>query len=72
MRQPVLIVPSAEDEHVPKSIDVGGMVQRWKSFCAPGIASELSGLIPKANHRVDNAEAQEWLAGRVVGFLTSL
>lgn len=72
MKQPVLIVPSGEEEYVPKSVDVDGLVSRWKSFCPPGIASELSGLIPGANHRVDNAEGQAWLAERVSGFLAGL
>jgi hypothetical protein len=65
----VLIVPSGKDEHVPGHIDVAGLVRKWISACPPGIASELSGLIPGANHRVEQAGAQHWLAGRVVGFL---
>ncbi|KAK3331962.1 hypothetical protein B0T19DRAFT_414328 [Cercophora scortea] len=72
LRQPVLIVPSAEDEFVPGTIDVAALVKRWESFCLPGMASELSGLIPGANHRVDDARAQEWLAERVVRFLAGL
>ncbi|KAK3357359.1 hypothetical protein B0T25DRAFT_155665 [Lasiosphaeria hispida] len=72
LQQPVLIVPSGKDEYVPAPIDVGKLVDRWKSFCKPGIASDLSGLIPGANHRVDDGSAQEWLAGRVAGFLASI
>lgn len=63
------MLPSAEDEHVPKTIDFEKLVSRWKAFCAPSVASELSGLIPGANHTVDQAEAQEWVADRVVRFL---
>ncbi|KAH8909549.1 DUF1749-domain-containing protein [Coniochaeta sp. PMI_546] len=65
----ILIVPSGKDEHVPDHIDVAGLVRKWISACRPGIASELSGLIPGANHRVEQAGAQQWLAERVVGFL---
>ncbi|KAH6849775.1 hypothetical protein B0I37DRAFT_413225 [Chaetomium sp. MPI-CAGE-AT-0009] len=72
LEQPVLIVPSEKDEFVPASIDVMGLVERWKSFCKPGIASDLSGLIPGANHRVDNDDGQEWLADRVARFLAEL
>ncbi|KAK0711252.1 duf1749 domain-containing protein [Lasiosphaeris hirsuta] len=72
LQQPVLIVPSGMDEYVPASVDVGGLIDRWKSFCKPGMASDLSGLIPGANHRVDDGSAQEWLAGRVADFLASI
>jgi hypothetical protein len=72
LEQPVLILPSEKDEWVPERIDVGGMVNRWKSFCKPGIASELSGLIPGADHRVEDAAAQDWLADRVAQFLIDL
>ena len=65
-------MPSAEDEHVPKTIDVPGLMGRWKGFCRPGVYNELSGLIPGANHRVDNPDGQEWLADRVVRFLSEV
>ncbi|SPQ22512.1 80a9b6ba-82a8-4414-ab4e-adc9996cb143 [Thermothielavioides terrestris] len=72
LEQPVLILPSEKDEWVPADTDVMGLVNRWKSFCKPGIASDLSGLIPGANHRVDNPAGQEWLADRVARFLAEL
>ena len=71
-KQPVLILPSGEDEHVPKFIDVPGQLEKWKGHCAPGIASELSGLIPGATHNVKQADSQEWLAHKVASFLESL
>ncbi|KAK4157145.1 hypothetical protein C8A00DRAFT_40507 [Chaetomidium leptoderma] len=72
LKQPVLILPSEKDEWVPAGFDVMGLVERWKSFCKPGIASELSGLIPDANHRVDNDAGQQWLADRVARFLAEI
>ena len=72
LEQPVLILPSEKDEWVPGNIDVIWLVNKWKSFCKPGVASELSGLIPGANHAVDDAEAQKWLADRVAAFLAEL
>ncbi|KAK3942994.1 hypothetical protein QBC46DRAFT_53720 [Diplogelasinospora grovesii] len=72
LRQPVLIVPSAQDEHVPRDIDVGELMERWKRACGPRIASSRSAMIPDANHRVDNdptGRAQAWLANRVHDFL---
>lgn len=68
----MLILPSEKDEWVPAEIDMMGLVNKWKSFCKPGVASELSGLIPGANHRVDNADGQEWLADRVARFLAEV
>jgi hypothetical protein len=65
----VLIVASEEDENVPGHVDVTGLVNKWIAACKPGIASDLSGLIIGANHRVEYPEGQQWLAERVVGFL---
>ncbi|KAK4239787.1 hypothetical protein C8A03DRAFT_13861 [Achaetomium macrosporum] len=70
--QPVMILPSEEDEWVAPEIDVAGLVNKWKSFCGPGIASECSGLIPGANHRVENTDGQHWLADRVAQFLIDI
>ncbi|KAK0646509.1 hypothetical protein B0T16DRAFT_458422 [Cercophora newfieldiana] len=72
VQKPVLILPSGADEFVPAAVDVPGMVEKWKGFCRPGMASDLSGLIPGANHRADDAQAQEWLADRVARFLEGL
>ena len=72
LEQPVLIVPSEKDEWVPAGTDVMGLVRKWMGFCKPGIASELSGLIPGANHRVENEAGQQWLADRVARFLAEI
>jgi hypothetical protein len=69
----VLILPSAKDEFVPAGVDPVKLVKRWKGFAVPpGRVSELSGPIPGANHRVDDPEAQRWLARQVLGFLREL
>ncbi|OAA67997.1 DUF1749 domain containing protein [Niveomyces insectorum RCEF 264] len=70
--KPVLVLPSEQDEHVPASIDVVKNMARWKTFCAPGVLSNLSGLIPGASHSVEQPEAQLWMADRVIAFLASL
>ncbi|KAK0661257.1 hypothetical protein QBC41DRAFT_330406 [Cercophora samala] len=77
LETPVLILPSERDEWVPfKPAEVQGMIQRWAKFCKPGIVSEFSGLIPGANHRVDNTEenpeGERWLVERVGKFLGAL
>lgn len=65
-----MVVPSAEDEYIPKTVDFEKLLAKWKSFC-PAM-SDLSGRIPWANHTVDPPASQEWLADRVVSFLKSL
>jgi hypothetical protein len=72
LEQAVLILPSEEDEWVPPGVDVKGLVNKWKSFCKPGIASDLSGLIPGANHTVRYDEGQQWLTDRVARFLVEV
>lgn len=67
--KPVLVLPSEKDEYVPQTIDVVANIARWKTFCAPGIYSDLSGLIPGAGHSVEQADAQLWMADRVIRFL---
>lgn len=65
----MLIVPSGADQYTPEEVDMERLVARWESFCQPGIASNLSGLIPGASHEVGQPEAREWLADRIVRFL---
>lgn len=67
--KPVLILYSGEEEYAPKGVDTAALVDRWLSFCPPGVGSKLSGLIPGANHAVDAPDAQEWLCDRVIAFL---
>lgn len=68
----LLILHSEKDEFVPASIDKEALVQSWKTLCRPGIASDLSGTIPGANHRVEEPEAEEWLTRKVIKFLESI
>ncbi|KAH8674006.1 dolichol-phosphate mannosyltransferase [Xylariales sp. PMI_506] len=70
--KPLLIVPSAEDEYVPGTVDQEALIKEWKSMCRPGIASDLSACIPGATHRVDQPDSQKWLADRVVRFLSDI
>lgn len=70
VKQPILVVPSAKDQFVPPTVDFEKLLAKWKSF-GPAI-SELSGLIPDANHTVDPPSSREWLADRVVRFLRGL
>ncbi|KAI0199665.1 hypothetical protein F4808DRAFT_204328 [Astrocystis sublimbata] len=69
--KPLLILHSGDDEFVPKSVDKEALVKRWQGYCKPGIASELSGTIPGANHKVEESAAEEWLCDTVIQFLRS-
>ncbi|KAL7626396.1 hypothetical protein AAE478_003168 [Parahypoxylon ruwenzoriense] len=70
--KPILILYSGNDEFVPSSVDKDALVKHWRTLCRPGIASELSGTIPGAGHRVEEPEAEEWLVNTVVKFLQSI
>lgn len=70
--KPLLILHSGDDEFIPKSVDKEGLIKHWRSLCKPGVASQLSGIIPGACHRVEEPEAEEWLCSTVVKFLQSI
>ena len=70
--KPIMILPGGEDEMVPPFEDREVLLQRWISACKSGIASELSGFIPAADHVLSPGPAREWLAGRVKEFLGDL
>lgn len=70
--KPLLILSGAEDEMVPPTVDKEALLGRWTSFCKAGIASELSGLVPGADHSVTKPEARGVVAEKVVAFLGSL
>lgn len=70
--KPILILHSGKDEFVPKSVDKDELVKHWATLCQPGIASGLSGTIPGAGHKVEEPDAESWLAGTVVQFLQNI
>ncbi|KAI0424050.1 hypothetical protein F5Y09DRAFT_325504 [Xylaria sp. FL1042] len=70
--KPLLILHSGNDEYVPKFVNKEELVSHWRELCKQGIASELSGTIPGATHRVEEPEAEEWLCGTVSKFLQSI
>lgn len=68
----MLILPAGEDEMVPSTVDRQALLERWMVACKDGVASDLSGFIPGADHGVTGFEAQEWVAERVGVFLGRL
>lgn len=67
--KPILILYSERDEFAPESLDKAALVKHWTTLCRPGIASGLSGTIPGGGHRVEEPDAEQWLAKTVVQFL---
>ncbi|KAI8947437.1 hypothetical protein F4801DRAFT_592604 [Xylaria longipes] len=70
--KPLLILHSGNDEYVLESLNKESLVNHWCKLCKPGIASELSGTIPGAGHRVEEPEAEKWLCNTVIRFLHSI
>ncbi|KAK7908603.1 hypothetical protein PG985_015906 [Apiospora marii] len=69
--KPLLILHSDMDRYVDPSIDKKAQIDGWKALCHPGIASDLSGVIPGAGHSVRQPEGEKWLVDTVVKFLKS-
>jgi pimeloyl-ACP methyl ester carboxylesterase len=69
-RQPVMILHSAADEFVPRTVSQEELNAKWAAKNA--LISPLSGLIPGANHTVLGEDARQWLAVRVHEFLKTL
>lgn len=68
----MLILYSGAEEYAPAGVDLSSLIHGWIMSCRPGIASDLSGLIPEASHNVEKPEARRWLSERTALFLESL
>lgn len=66
-----MILHSDMDRYVDPSVDKKAQIEGWKALCNPGIASDLSGVIPGAGHSVRQPEGEKWLVDTVVKFLKS-
>jgi pimeloyl-ACP methyl ester carboxylesterase len=71
---PLLILCSGEDEHVPKSIHVPAMIQRWKGFVREGggvVDEQHSGIVEGATHNLDGCSevVVQRLVDKVNGFV---
>ncbi|KAI0976173.1 hypothetical protein F4678DRAFT_216172 [Xylaria arbuscula] len=72
INKPLLILHSGSDEFVPEFVNKEALISHWRELCQPGIASELSGIIPGATHKVEEPEAEKWLSVTVSKFLQSI
>lgn len=69
-RAPILALMGEKDEFVPDSVDRVALVNRWAQVLS-GSPLETK-IVPGANHKVDDAAAQEFLVSSVLTFLLSL
>ncbi|KAK6819478.1 hypothetical protein PG987_015961 [Apiospora arundinis] len=69
--KPLLILHSGKDEYIPATVDKEALIQQWKSLCHAGVVSDLSGVIPNSDHRVEQppGESEKWLVNVVIRFL---
>ncbi|KAI0526504.1 hypothetical protein F5B22DRAFT_586184 [Xylaria bambusicola] len=70
--RPILILHSGNDEFVPDRVNKEELVSHWRDLCKPNMASELSGTIPGATHRVEEPDAEKWLCTTVAKFLQTI
>lgn len=76
-KTPLCILFSGSDEHMPKTIDMAALMQKWIGFVERGsgkIDEENSGVVEKATHNLagNPEEVVSDLVKRVIGFLTAL
>ncbi|OKL63134.1 hypothetical protein UA08_01623 [Talaromyces atroroseus] len=76
LKHKLLVLYSGNDQHVPKSVDKGKLLQRWRAATDKSIRKiwddEHSGVVPGASHNVggeDEGEARADLAARVKAYL---
>jgi pimeloyl-ACP methyl ester carboxylesterase len=69
-QKPVLVLHSEKDEFIPEYVDQVVLSKRYRD--ASSLVSPLSGLIPNTGHTVLEDEPREWLAAKVIEFLTSI
>lgn len=69
-QKPVMALHSEKDEFIPEYVDQVALNKRYKD--ASPMVSPLSGLIPNTGHTVLEDEPREWLAAKVIEFLTTL
>jgi alpha-beta hydrolase superfamily lysophospholipase len=72
----LLILFSGADEHVPKSVDVEALMERWGQVVQStgGLLSSASGILSHAHHNLeqDSEEVVQDLVRRVVAFTKEL
>lgn len=71
VNRPTLILPSENDEMVPPAVDKVALLQRWIQASSL-VVSELSAIVPEADHTLSTVLSRRWVADRVVRFLRSV
>jgi hypothetical protein len=76
-KTPLCILFSGSDEHMPKTIDMARLIEKWIGFVKKGngkVDEENSGIVEKATHNLmgNPEEVVADLLKRVLGFLAAL
>ena len=69
INKPTMIMPSENDEMIPSAVNKRVLLQRWVKASPSDLVSQLSDLVPGADHTLSAIEAQQWFSERVVRFL---
>ncbi|KAF3042970.1 hypothetical protein E8E12_009380 [Didymella heteroderae] len=71
MNRPTLMLPSENDEMIPPSVDKAALLKRWIQASSL-MVSQLSAVVPEADHTLSSIVSRRWVADRVVQFLRSV
>ncbi|KAH6642142.1 hypothetical protein C7974DRAFT_350419 [Boeremia exigua] len=72
INKPTLIMPSENDEMMPPFFSKRELLRKWIQASPKRIVSQLSDVVPQADHTLSSTESRRWFADRVVRFLGSL
>jgi hypothetical protein len=76
-RSPLCVLFSGSDEHMPKTLDMAALIQKWARFVKKGngkVDEENSGVVKGASHNLAGnlEDVVQDLLSRVLGFLNGL
>jgi hypothetical protein len=71
VNRPTLMLPSENDELVPPTVDKTTLLWRWIRASSLGV-SQLSAVVPEADHTLSTVASRRWATDQVVRFLRSV
>lgn len=72
INRPTLIIPSENDEMMPSMFPKRSLLSKWIQAAPDGLVSQLSDIVPAADHTLSADVSRRWFTERVVQFLGSL
>ncbi|KKF95411.1 hypothetical protein CFO_g2233 [Ceratocystis platani] len=71
LAKPAMVLHSGKDELVPDFVNKEELISEWKAAAGSKV-SDLSGVIPDADHVISESGPAAWFCDRVVKFLQAL